>query len=260
MAQTPRLFVALPFVAGQALALPPTVARHVQVLRLQPGDAVQLFNGQGHAHEARITTMGRSDVMVQVEGALPAPPALLRWGQRLPSVTLAVGMPANDRMDWLVEKATELGVMAIVPVIAERSVLRMRGERADKKRNHWQAVAVAASEQSGRLTVPHIHEVCSTTELLRELAPSWAGEKWLLSLASDARAMATTAHALWQSTPPKPLWCLSGPEGGLTDAEERAARAAGFVPVSLGPWTLRADTAPAAVLAGLAALAPTMGA
>jgi 16S rRNA (uracil1498-N3)-methyltransferase len=240
----PRLFIDQRLSAGETLALPSGPARHVQVLRLQPGTALTLFDGSGGEWQAEVETMGRSDVTVRliahhvVERELPL------------QVTLALGMPANERMDTLVEKATELGVAAIQPLMCERAVLRLAGERADRKVAHWQAVAVAACEQSGRTRVPHIAPVRSLPQWLQALPASAATPtasrdgRWMLSL-NDAPPVATVA------VPGDALVCLSGPEGGLTPAEEGAARAAGFMPVSLGARVLRADTAPLALLAHL---------
>ncbi|MFZ9510368.1 MAG: 16S rRNA (uracil(1498)-N(3))-methyltransferase, partial [Burkholderiaceae bacterium] len=146
----PRLFCPEPLHSGLSLGLPPGAARHVQVLRLQPGDAITLFDGRGGEHEATITRMGRSTVDVQVgthhavEREAPI------------HVHLALGIPANERMDWLVEKATELGVAGITPLMSARSVLRLSGERAEKKQAHWQSIAVAACEQCGRNRVPPV--------------------------------------------------------------------------------------------------------
>jgi 16S rRNA (uracil1498-N3)-methyltransferase len=134
-----------------------------------------------------------------------------------------------------------LGVAAIQPLVCERSVLRLAGERAQKKVAHWQAVAVAACEQCGRTRVPTIAPVRTLADWLGALADDGA-QRLLLSLA-DAGALPTAAAAR--------VLCLSGPEGGLAPAEEQLARARGFVPVSLGPRVLRADTAPLALLAHL---------
>ena len=123
----PRLHIDQPLVAGTTLALPPGAARHVQVLRLQPGAAVVLFNGQGGEWLASVERIGRSDVDVGVHRYLPVNRELVC------AVTLGVGMPANERMDGLVEKATELGVAAIQPLVCERSVLRLGDERAQRK-------------------------------------------------------------------------------------------------------------------------------
>jgi 16S rRNA (uracil1498-N3)-methyltransferase len=231
----PRFHCPVPLASGDVLDLPPGAARHVQVLRLQPGAMVTLFNGEGGEYEATVEHMGRSDVRMRVG----AHQAVEREAPR--PVHLIVGMPANERMDWLVEKAAELGVASIQPVLAERSVLRLKGERADKKREHWQGIAVAACEQCGRNRVPPVHGVLDLPQALGQAQ----GQRAVLSLAAGT---ASLAHAL-QSTGPVTL--LSGPEGGLSPAEERAALAAGFVPVNLGPRVLRAETAPLAVLAAL---------
>jgi 16S rRNA (uracil1498-N3)-methyltransferase len=231
----PRLHVPLPLAEGQTLSLPEVAARHVQVLRLQPGMPLVLFNGDGGEHEAVVAAMGRREVEVQVGRHLPADRELGC------EVTLALGMPANDRMDALVEKATELGVSAIQPLVCERSVLRLAGERAERRREHWQGIAVAAAEQSGRTRVPQVAPVSGFAQWL-EAAPASAKSLWVLSLAAGARTPAAMAASA-------SLCVLSGPEGGLAPVEEQAARDAGFVPVTLGPRVLRADTAPLALLA-----------
>jgi 16S rRNA (uracil1498-N3)-methyltransferase len=238
----PRLHVPLPLAEGRHLPLPPGAARHVQVLRLQPGMPVVLFNGQGGEHAATVLRIGRSEVEVEVGAFDPVE-------RELPlAVTLAVGVPANDRMDTLVEKAAELGVAALQPLMCERSVLRLAGERAEKRRQHWQGIAVAAAEQSGRTRVPEVAPV-QTLDAWLAAASKGAGPdgaRWMLSLAPQATPLA-------QRRPSAPTLCtLSGPEGGLSAAEEEAALAAGFLPVSLGPRVLRADTAPLAVLAAMA--------
>ena len=157
-------------------------------------------------------------------------------------VTVALGMPANERMDLLVEKATELGVHGIQPLLCERSVLRLAGERALRKREHWQAIAAAAAEQCGRTRVPQV-------------APVLPFERWLdvdrrrrPCACCSARATARAAAAC-RGRRARSLLTLSGPEGGLSAAEEAAALAQGFVAARLGDRVLRAETAPLAVLA-----------
>jgi 16S rRNA (uracil1498-N3)-methyltransferase len=232
-----RLYVPLPLREGAETALPAAAARHVQVLRLQPGAALALFDGSGAEWDAEVVRIGRSEVAVRV-GACRAVDRELA-----PRVTLAVGMPANERMDALVEKATELGVAAIRPLLSERSVLRLAGERAERRREHWQAVAEAACEQCGRSRVPRIEAIAPLGAWLAALPPDAAGaDRWLLS---PAAAGPPRAHRRRGAS----LIALSGPEGGLSAGEEAAARAHGFVPVSLGPRVLRADTAPLALLA-----------
>ncbi len=234
----PRFFVDTPLAEPGELALPAGAARHVQVLRLQPGDALTLFDGSGPEWQAEVTAMGRSEVRVRLLEAARPQRELAR------AITLAVVMPANDRMDFLVEKATELGATALQPLVAERSVLRLAGERADKKRAHWQGVAIAAAEQSGRTVPTHIAPVMPLFAWLAALPP--AGDAEWRGLLSPRAAQPLAAFPQ-----PRALF-LSGPEGGLSDAEEDAARAAGFAAVTLGPRVLRADTAPLAVLAWLA--------
>ena len=229
----PRFYCPTPLATGLALSLPPGAARHVQVLRLQPGDEITLFNGEGGEFDATVTRMGRSDVDVDVG----AHHAIEREAHR--AVHLLAGITANERMDWLVEKATELGVASITPLVAERSVLKLKGERAEKKLAHWQGVAVAAAEQCGRNRVPPIHPAVTLTEWLKKSAP---GERWVLSLFEGTQPVPRQASQA-------PVTVLSGPEGGLSPSEESTALAAGFAPVSLGPRVLRAETAPLAVLA-----------
>jgi 16S rRNA (uracil1498-N3)-methyltransferase len=238
-----RFYADLPLATGDTLALPDRAARHVQVLRLQPDDSITLFNSHGGEFEARITRMGRSDVQVIVT----AQHAIEREAGR--AVHLAIGMPANERMDWLVEKASELGAAGITPLMAERSVLRLKGERAGKKVAHWQGVAMAACEQCGRNRLPAIHEVTTLGDWLAGLPPTSPAPRLLLSLRAGTLPL---LQALAGSDSAAPVTLLSGPEGGLSPAEEDAAIAAGFVPVTLGPRTLRAETAPLACLALLA--------
>jgi 16S rRNA (uracil1498-N3)-methyltransferase len=233
----PRFYCPMPLAAGAPLELPTGTARHVQVLRLQPGAGITLFNGDGGEFEAVVEQMGRSDVRVHVLRRLGIEREMDR------QVHLAVGMPANERMDWLVEKASELGAASIQPLLAERSVLKLAGERAEKKRAHWQAIAIAACEQCGRNRVPLVHPVIAFDAWLPHARP---GARWLLTLAAGAAALPIGADA------GAALTLLSGPEGGLTASEEARALAGGFKPVSLGPRVLRAETAPLAALSRFA--------
>ena len=234
----PRFHCPVPLASGEALDLPPGAARHVQVLRMQPGHRITLFNGEGGEFDAVVERMGRSDVGVRIE----AHHAVEREAAR--EVHLAAVMPANERMDWLVEKATELGAASIQPLAAERSVLRLAGERAAKKQAHWQAVAIAACEQCGRNRVPAVREVADLRVWLGNGNASPA-QRLLLSLRAGTRPLRVAAGD-------GAVLFLSGPEGGFTEAEEEAALAAGFQPVTLGPRVLRAETAALAALAALA--------
>jgi 16S rRNA (uracil1498-N3)-methyltransferase len=233
----PRFYCPVPLASGALLELPPASARHVQVLRLQPGASITLFNGEGGEFDALIERMGRSDVRVQVLQHR----AVEREAAR--QVHLALGVPANERMDWLVEKAAELGAASIQPLLAERSVLKLAGERAQKKRAHWQAIAVAACEQCGRNRVPPVHDVAAVDDWL---ARQRSGTHWLLTPSSGAQAWPAAVDSR------AALTLLSGPEGGFAPGEEARALAAGFLAVSLGPRVLRAETAPIAALSRLA--------
>jgi 16S rRNA (uracil1498-N3)-methyltransferase len=232
----PRFYCPASLQTGLALSLPAGAARHVQVLRMQPGDVITLFNGEGGEFDATVTRMGRSEVEVEVGKHHTVEREAAR------AVHLLAGITANDRMDWLVEKATELGVASITPLMAERSVLKLKGERAEKKIAHWQGVAVAAAEQCGRNRVPVIHPAVSLTDWVKKTAP---GARWVLSLSEGTQAIT-------QMPAVNAVTVLSGPEGGLSPSEEAAALAAGFASVTLGPRVLRAETAPLAVLALLA--------
>ena len=248
----PRFHCPLPLTEGAEIDLPEGCARHVQVLRLQPGADITLFDGggpllRGGEWTATVLHMGRTSVRVRVG----AHQAIEREGAR--AIHLLAGTTAGERMDWLVEKATELGMASLTPLATERSMVRLQGERAAKKQAHWQAVAVAACEQCGRNRVPPIHPLAS---LAQALAPASAaavatGVAPLRLVLSLAPGSVPLRSALAQAAPEAALQFLSGPEGGLSAQEEQQALAQGFVPVSLGPRVLRAETAPLAALAAL---------
>ena len=241
----PRLFLPQPFVAGASVALPAATARHVQVLRLQPGQTIELFNGiDGCDWTAEIVRIGRNAVDVHIGDARPVDRELVR------AVTLALGVPANDRMDTLVEKAGELGATAIQPLVCERSVWRLSTERAEAKRRHWSAVAASASEQCGRARVTQVFPVRSFAAWLAVDAAVGSSTRLVMSFEGAAVSAASMLGANVASTRGDVI-VLSGPEGGLTADEESAAVARGFVRAGLGPRVLRADTAPLALLAWL---------
>jgi 16S rRNA (uracil1498-N3)-methyltransferase len=234
-----RLFVDTPLQPGAETALPESADRHARVRRVQPGDTLVLLDGHGAEWPAKVQQVGRSEIRVhlgepqRVNRELPLP------------VTLAVVVPANERMDWLVEKATELGAAALQPLWAERSVLRLAGDRSAKRLAHWQGIVRAASEQCGRTQLMPVAPPCDITDwLARQPPPPRPHEaaRWMLDFADDARAPGACER-------PAAITALSGPEGGLSASEQAVARAAGFRPVTLGPRVLRAETAPLALLA-----------
>jgi 16S rRNA (uracil1498-N3)-methyltransferase len=256
MSNLPRFYCPSALDTGAELSLPAGTARHVQVLRLQPNDEITLFNGQGGEFKAVVMHMGRSEVSVRVGEHQAIERELNIY------VHLWSGITANERMDWLLEKATELGAATLLPITAERSVLKLKGERADKKLAHWQAIAVASSEQCGRNRVLQVGQARTLEQALEQLsaaqAPSQAA-RWVLSLSPGTRLLHEMIQTIrsthdHDATQPTEIIVLSGPEGGLSPAEEAQAIAAGFLPVSLGNRVLRAETAPVAVLSAVGCL------
>ena len=236
----PRFYCPQPLVAGASIDLPEAVAHHLHVVRLQPGAPLTLFNGEGGQYRATLGETGKRRATATVE-AFEDVEAEAPY-----SVTLAQGLPEGSKMDWIVEKAVELGVTAIQPLAAQRSVVRLSGERLDKRHAHWQGVIVAASEQCGRNRLARLHP-------LLELRP------WLAAPGESVRILlsprANESLAGWaRTTAPQAVTFLIGPEGGLTPQEEAAAVAAGALSLSMGPRVLRTETA------GLAALAVLAGA
>ena len=235
-----RIFFPSVLQLGQSVGLNPQAVKHIQVLRLQPGKSVVLFDGEGFACVARIEDMGKQSVEVTVTELLPA------WPLPACESHLLISMPANERMDWLVEKATELGVARITPLMSERSVVRLSSERAIKRHHHWTGVAQAACSQSGRNRIPRIDMPVDFSDALQQLSSSSTKAKVLLSFAQTAKPW----RDLWL-TPPTSIAFLCGPEGGLSAQEELLACQHGFVPASLGLATLRSETAAISVLAQL---------
>ena len=248
MSSCPRFYCPESLASGMTLDLPDGAARHVQVLRLQPGAAITLFGASsvapsGGEYAATVTAMGRQSVQVLVGDHAP-----LERETRRP-LHLAIGIPANERMDWLVEKATELGVASIQPLMTERTVVRLDAQRGLKKVAHWQSIAVAACEQCGRNRVPVIHEPLALTR--------WFQQRRAAALPQDALGLVLSLQPGsrdlrdWRTEPASQTWAvtfLCGPEGGLGAAEEALALAGGFQPVSLGARVLRSETAALAAL------------
>ena len=235
----PRFYCPQPLRPGSIVDLPDAVAHHLHVVRQQSGDELVLFNGDGGQVRARLVEIGkrRASAEILAHDAIDV---------ELPfRVTLAQGLPEGSKMDWIVEKAVELGAAAIQPLAAQRSVVRLSGERADKRLAHWQAVVVSASEQCGR---NRLADVAPAQDVNRWLAAPDTGTRILLSPRADASLAEWT-----RATPPRDVTLLVGPEGGFTDPEEEAALAAGALALSMGPRVLRTETAGLAALAILAA-------
>ena len=235
---TPRIHCDFKLGPGAQFALAPEAAQHVaKALRLKAGDALVVFDGRGGEYDAAIQRVDRDRVDVKV--------AAFRDVDRESPITVGLvqGLPEADKMDWIIQKATELGVAWVQPVICERSVVRLSGERAARREAHWRRVAVAASEQCGRTRIP-------------EVRPTLGFQSWIAVPAEIARWMLVPgASAIASRAPaPSPLELVVGPEGGLSERELDLAMGRGCEPVSLGPRVLRTETAPLAALAAIHAL------
>ena len=243
-ADNPRFFV--PAVAGSAalapgaiLDLPRTEAHHAaHVLRLREGDGVELFDGRGASADGRIRRMGRGEVEVAVEAARPAET------RTPPILHLAFATPKGSRLDWLLEKATELGAASLRPIVFERSVVR-DDELSPAKRAKWLGHAIAAAKQSGLNFLPQIEEPMTLAAYLKSAAPGLYGD-----LADDAATLADAVSRLGE----KELAILVGPEGGITDVERAVLCKARWTAVRLGRTTLRTETAAVALLAAALAV------
>ena len=230
-----RVYAGGPLQSGASHRISGSAANHLlRVLRLGPGTAISLFDGSGGEFAARIESVGKDSVLA----AVGAHSALERESPL--DLTLAQGVSRGERMDWVIQKATELGVRRIVPLITRRSVVRLDKGQAERKLQHWRGVSIAACEQCGRNRVP---ELDAPRDLPEFLATADASLRLLLS--ADG-----TDH-IRSLTPSGAVLLLVGPEGGLAPEEQALARERGFRPVSLGPRILRTETAALAALAAL---------
>ena len=239
--RTIRIHVDLPLAAGCEVALPTQASEHVaRVLRLAAGDPLTLFNGDGFDYGATITHAGKRELLVQVENQQAVDrESPLR-------LTLAQGVARGEKMDLIVQKATELGVARIVPLLTERSEVKLDAARAEKRLAHWRAVAASACEQCGRARLP-------------EILPAQALPAWLASLDGDAAmrlALLPEAAASARELRPDGNGALLvvGPEGGLGERDVALLHEADFTGLRLGPRILRTETAGLAAMAALQAL------
>jgi 16S rRNA (uracil1498-N3)-methyltransferase len=239
----PRFYCPPPLPLSTNFELPAAAAHHAsRVLRLRVNDAVQIFDGIGNALDATINEIsGKRVILGNLQTCMAQPASGLH-------IILAQAMCSSDKMDWIVQKATELGVSEILPVQAQRSVAKLAGARAEKRTEHWRSVAISACEQCGRNDLPKIH------------APSEL-EAWLLSMSNIASSkfILLPAGASQLQVQPKPkvsATLLIGPEGGFTADESNIALQMGFVPILLGPRVLRTETA---AIAGISALQTLWG-
>lgn len=237
---SPRFFCDTKLGPGAQLELPDNAANHAcRALRLKAGDRVTLFNGDGHDYSAELLRVTKEGVSAKIVGqqAVSSESPL--------AVTLAQAISAGDRMDFTLQKATELGIGTIQPLAAERSVVKLAGERADKRRQHWQNVVISACEQSGRAVVPAV--------LPPLTLPDWLGQqddyalKLMLSPAADV-----TLHDL--PKPDGPICLLIGCEGGFSPQERQAAESCGYTGIRLGARVLRTESAALAALSAIQTL------
>lgn len=235
-----RAYVDAPLAVGATIPLPEAVAGHlVRVLRLGTGDACVLFNGDGNDYHARIASAGKRDTAVEITGVRAVDTeSPLR-------ITLLQAIARGEKMDWIVQKATELGVAAIMPVSSERSEVRLSGDRADKRLAHWRSVAISACEQSGRARLPAIEAPGSLASAIKRMPEHTAG------LILDPEA----ANAIAQLDPGThtSVMLAIGPEGGWSRNDLRTLHDAGFRGCRLGPRILRTETAGIAAIAALQA-------
>ncbi|MBN8239003.1 16S rRNA (uracil(1498)-N(3))-methyltransferase [Marinobacter hydrocarbonoclasticus] len=230
----PRIFTDSRLAVGGQCQLDDNAANHVgRVLRMQAGQALLLFNGDGQDYHATITEAGKKHVQVAVtEAAENETESSLR-------VVLAQTLSKGDRMDYAVQKAVEMGVSEIVPLTTERCDVKLKGDREDKRLRHWQQVAISAAEQCGRARVPEIQPVMTVQQWLEH------------ARACDLRLVLhhRTERSLNTLEKPSSIALMIGPEGGLTAEEIALAEDNGFLPVALGPRVLRTETAPVAAIA-----------
>ena len=240
----PRFFVSATLVVGLTIALPKEVAHHVLVRRLPKDSEIALFNGHGGEFVAEITELGKSDAIVFIRDFIDRE-VELPYG-----VTIAQAMSASEKMDWTVEKCVELGAAAIAPLEADRSVVRLAGERAHRRHAHWAAIVRAACEQCGRNTLPSLHPL----QPMRDFVANHPAHVKLIASPRARVQMVDVLRHHAQTVEGQRLTVVVGPEAGFSDGEEAAAIDAGFQPVSLGPRVLRTETAAPVILAAIQAL------
>jgi 16S rRNA (uracil1498-N3)-methyltransferase len=236
----PRFFCPEPLEVGASVDQPEKVAHHVHVLRLTPDDTITLFNGEGGEYSARLLNLEKRRVRAEIKIHHPVEIELPY------ALTLAQALPEGSKMDWIVEKAVELGAFGLHPLSSQRCVVRLNDERAQKKQDHWQNIVVSASEQCGRNRLMHIGELSSYNDWI---AQQDLHRRILLS----PRAMISLSD--WaRHHPPQALTIVVGPEGGFTETEENLALQHGALMLALGPRVLRTETCGMAALTAINAV------
>jgi 16S rRNA (uracil1498-N3)-methyltransferase len=236
----PRFHCDLPLAVGRLIELPSDTARHaIGALRLRSGDSVTLFNGDGAEYAGTLEPLGKGAAVRLTERSEPERESNLH-------ITLVQGISSGERMDLTLQKSVELGVAAIQPLMMRRSVVRLSGDKAEKRLRHWRGIVVSACEQCGRNRLPPVAEIEYFPVWLRQSQPPGL-QRYLL----DPEAPASLRDL---SAPTGAIQLLAGPEGGFDPAEHKAALAAGCIPLRLGPRILRTETAALAALAAMQAI------
>jgi 16S rRNA (uracil1498-N3)-methyltransferase len=241
----PRVHLTVPLRVGDAVDLPSAACEHLlRVLRLSENAPLLLCNGDGMDYCATLIDIGKRGARAKILDASP------NQSESPLRIVLAQALARGDKMDWVVQKATELGVAAIQPIVTERTEVRLDAERVGRRLAHWQAIAVAACEQSGRARVPTISEPVA----LAAYAAGVEADAIRLALDPEGESLANAvANAAMTSS--RPIHLVIGPEGGLSERDHVQLRAAGFHGLRLGPRILRTETAGLAALAALQVLA-----
>ncbi len=242
----PRVHVDEPLSPGVTVLLPEQAGEHVaRVLRMERGQALILFNGDGREYDAQLVTLAKRAVTAEVT-------ATREISRESPlSLTLVQGIARGEKMDWILQKATELGVTRIVPVMTERTEVKLDEERAQRRMAHWTQIIAMACEQCGRTELPQLDPPQKLTAFLVQLGDDTATRLALLPTGE------TSLHGL--SELPQGAVLVVGPEGGFSGHDELALRQAGFTGLRLGPRILRTETAGIAALAALQAMAGDLG-
>lgn len=236
----PRFHCPLPLAIGAMVTLPDHIAHHIHVLRLAVGETITLFNGGGGEYTASLSAIDKKRASAEIKAFSP------REAELPYALTLAQALPEASKMDWIVEKAVELGATAIQPIAAQRCVVRLSAERAMKKMAHWQGIISSAAEQSGRNRLPHLAEPADFNDWVRQQN---LHRRILLSPRGEQSLSDWARHH-----PPQAVALLIGPEGGFTEQEENIAIRHGVFALSMGPRVLRTETAGLAALAALNAV------
>lgn len=224
---------------GEAIIEGPEANHLARVLRLSPGEPVRVFDGQGNEFLSRIREINGSRVFVTLE-AEPEKDLMVKREPAL-EVVLGQGLPKGDKMELIIQKGTELGVTRVIPMVTERTIVRLEPDRAAKRQQRWQKVAAEAARQSQRLLIPRVDLPTGFNEVLKAL-PNPETTLCLIPW-EDESACFLKPVLRERADIPKSVWVFIGPEGGFSAAEIEQARAAGAIPVSLGPRILRTETA-----------------